>query len=898
MSRHIVFLFILLIAIGCKKDEPAEPAKVAVSDAPKADGTQPKKEEPKKKEEKKKEPKQAKLETLDLRSHGLFAAIDVPPGTKIGKGFTGLVFIAPNGEGMELEETAADLAKTKEEWSKSADFKVKSFLVEEPDALLAEIETGGKKQLIFRANAKIGDRPFLLKSFFNENLPEQEARRALAWARTFRQTPELKKALQQQDAAIAELTRAGAVFKGTNEVELPTADEKTFELLLAIPTLKSVAIQQMARGVSGFNSLGDLPGLHKLSLTGPWVDSTIINRLGNFSTLRSLQVNDAPITDSALSPIARLQDLEELDLSRTRITGSGLRNVTSLKKLRSLKLNSTDTNDKAMVFLKDLPELANLALADTAITDAAMTELAGLPSLALLDLTETLVGDASVAALLKMSALQHVEVFGTAISAAGVAKLKAGNAKLQFANWPQEEPAPPAVAPPIPIDKLPPADPASMVAKYNGKLTRDEDAAGKPITAIDLSNSKVTDADLGHLRELKSLHTLNLAGCAEIGDPGLPYLSGLTALEELNLTGTKVKGDGLISLKGLTKLTKLLLPEKTMLTGPLLTALAALPDLEKLNCVIGEPSHPRLAAIARMTSLKQLDLSGVTLTNRKLAYLKNLTALESLKLGSDGELTDRGLENLKGLPALQNLSIPNFRGTNAGLANLRGLSNLKTLKLWGPQITDLGNLSSLGQLERVTLDGLNIKDGALAAFRGCEKLHDIFAADTPLTDKAFDQLAEVKNLEFADLSRTKVTDAGLAKLNGLEELRGLRLEGTAIDGTGFAALRELPRLNRLLLAGSKVNDAGLAAIARLPRLRILDLSKTAVTNAGLSPLKQGRQFEELTLADCPQITDEAIATLKTLPALKRVVLTGTKVSPAAAEELRKTGVEVVAVGKP
>jgi Leucine-rich repeat (LRR) protein len=887
-----------MFVAGCKKDEPAEPAKVAVGDAPKADGTQPKKVEPKKKEEKKKEPKQAKLETLDLRSHGIFAAIDVPPGTKVGTTRDSVVILAPNSDDVEIETTTSDLAKTKLSWQNSTEFKFKSFVIDEPDAFLAEIELGGRTQFTFRAFARIGDRLYILKNLVDKSNQLDDARRVLAWARTMRQTPELKKFEQARNDAIAELTRAGAIFKGTNEVKLPTADEKTFELLQAIPTLESVAILQMARGVSGFNSLSDLPSLHKLSLTGPWVDSTIINRLGNFSTLRSLQVNDAPITDSALSPIARLQDLEELDLSRTRVTGSGLRNVTSLKKLRSLKLNSTDTNDKAMVFLKDLPELANLALADTAITDAAMTELAGLPSVALLDLTETLVGDASVAALLKMSALQHVEVFGTAISAAGVAKLNAGNAKLKIANWPQEEPAPIAVAPPIPIDKLPPADPAGMVAKYNGKLTRDDDAAEKPITAIDLSNSKVTDADLGHLRELKSLHTLNLAGCAEIGDPGLPYLAGLTALEELNLAGTKIKGDGLIALKGLTKLTKLLLPEKKMLTGPQLVAIAGLGNLEFINCAIAEPSHPRLAAVAKMTNLKQLDISGVTLTNRKLAYLKNLSALESLTLGNEGELTDRGLENLKGLTALQKLTIPNFRGTNAGLVNLRGLSNLKILKLWGPQITDLGNLSSLGQLERATLDGLNIKNGALAAFRGSEKLHEIFSADTPLTDKAFDQLAEVKNLEFADLSRTKVTDAGLGKLNGLEELRGLRLEGTAIDGTGFAALRELPRLSRLLLAGSNVNDAGLSAIARLPRLRILDLSKNAVTNAGLSPLKQARQFEDLILADCPQITDEAIATLKTFPALKRVVLTGTKVSAAAAEELRKTGVEVVVGGKP
>jgi hypothetical protein len=81
-------------------------------------------------------------------------------------------------------------------------------------------------------------------------------------------------------------------------------------------------------------------------------------------------------------------------------------------------------------------------------------------------------------------------------------------------------------------------------AKFTGNLQ-------KP--SVDLSNTKVTDAGLVHLRGLNNLRHLNLSN-TKVSDAGLDHLRDMTSITSLFLWNTSVTDAGLVHLQGLTKL--------------------------------------------------------------------------------------------------------------------------------------------------------------------------------------------------------------------------------------------------------------------------------------------------------------------------------------------------------
>lgn len=75
---------------------------------------------------------------------------------------------------------------------------------------------------------------------------------------------------------------------------------------------------------------------------------------------------------------------------------------------------------------------------------------------------------------------------------------------------------------------------------------------------LNLADTKVTDAGLANLKDLKHLTRLHLEK-TDIGDAGLAHLEGLANLEYLNLYGTKVTDKGLASIAKLPNLKKVYL---------------------------------------------------------------------------------------------------------------------------------------------------------------------------------------------------------------------------------------------------------------------------------------------------------------------------------------------------
>ena len=71
------------------------------------------------------------------------------------------------------------------------------------------------------------------------------------------------------------------------------------------------------------------------------------------------------------------------------------------------------------------------------------------------------------------------------------------------------------------------------------------------LTALEelhLTDTKITDAGLAHLKSLTKLNILGLSG-TQISNAGLEHLAGLTKLGNLSLVHTRVTDEGIKKLK-------------------------------------------------------------------------------------------------------------------------------------------------------------------------------------------------------------------------------------------------------------------------------------------------------------------------------------------------------------
>ena len=116
----------------------------------------------------------------------------------------------------------------------------------------------------------------------------------------------------------------------------------------------------------------------------------------------------------------------------------------------------------------------------------------------------------------------------------------------------------------------------------------------------------------------------------------------------------------------------------------------------KLLCVITrddpmvtDVSNAGLDHLKGLTNLQELRLFGTQVSDAGLAHLKGLSKLQTLDLGYT-QVSDEGLAHLKGLTNLQTLRLDLTQVTDADLVHLKGLTNLRNLALQRTQVTDSG----------------------------------------------------------------------------------------------------------------------------------------------------------------------------------------------------------------
>jgi hypothetical protein len=137
-----------------------------------------------------------------------------------------------------------------------------------------------------------------------------------------------------------------------------------------------------------------------------------------------------------------------------------------------------------------------------------------------------------------------------------------------------------------------------------------------------------------------------------------------------------------------------------------------------------------LAHVGCLSTLKELNLHGSSVTDEGLSQILGLTSLEVLCL-CETSVSDRGAAHLARLTHLDMLHLDRTRVTDRGVKMLGSLRGLRTLSL---------HLKAMPHLSVLQLRGTSVDDGAL------------------------EDLRELRRLSFLDLRDTRVTAAGASRL--------------------------------------------------------------------------------------------------------------------------------------
>jgi len=262
-------------------------------------------------------------------------------------------------------------------------------------------------------------------------------------------------------------------------------------------------------------------------------------------------------------------------------------------------------------------------------------------------------------------------------------------------------------------------------------------------------------------------------------DEGKPVKDAAGEIVELYLSGAWVSDADMAQVAQLRHLRKLDLSH-TRITDSGLEHLKPLENVTDLDCYYAEYlTEEGVAHLRNWKHLERLNLRGTKVTSKVFESLAKLTSLRSLDIGFT-QIEDEGFEQLSALPKLERLAIGGNRLSGAALTMLKLLPSLVDLDvggiqrvdsgLWGLPLTgeNLERISELKQLRSLSLAGATLAD------RGVDRPgHPEAERSEPLN---LSKLVKLENLQRLDVSRLPVNAETLAPLGA--RLPNLKIRGT------------------------------------------------------------------------------------------------------------------------
>ena len=308
-------------------------------------------------------------------------------------------------------------------------------------------------------------------------------------------------------------------------------DDGALEAVGAFPELRELDLGVTRVTSGGLTSLKSLKRLQVLELSGRRINDTAIASIGHLKSLEQLSLAGTRITDAGFTGLATLSQLRGLGLAGTRIEGANLAVLAKLPRLTLVDLADTDITANSPGQLAKCRSLKGLNLENCPlIEDSAASQLATLRSLKGLVLTKTGFEKASItgnglAKLATMTGLQHLNLRATRVDDKAIASLT----KLQDLTHLD-----------LSLTGL-----GNAGLKHLAQLPRLRKLAA--VYQVGFAGTKVTADGLSHFADHKALRDLDLTG-TKIGDADLPKFKSVLGLERLTISGTAITDDGAGSL--------------------------------------------------------------------------------------------------------------------------------------------------------------------------------------------------------------------------------------------------------------------------------------------------------------------------------------------------------------
>jgi hypothetical protein len=209
--------------------------------------------------------------------------------------------------------------------------------------------------------------------------------------------------------------------------------------------------------------------------------------------------------------------------------------------------------------------------------------------------------------------------------------------------------------------------------------------------------------------------------------------------------------------------------------------------------------------LGSFTTIKDLTISGKTITDDTLVLLTGLTELE--RLSSDGiQLTDAGYQHFAAFQKLKSLSFfhPAFRSkefTGSGLVHLKALPKLEKLTFAGSTAGDIA-MEAIGQITQLkefrTWHTAQTQAGnahllklvGLTGLRIGQRLPE-WGKDSPISfdESTLETISQLKALESLELTEARLSAKIIPQLKSLPKLTKLKIETVDIPEADVEAIK-------------------------------------------------------------------------------------------------------------